>query len=143
ARWYDTLLDTPCQWNGTIGAHCLPTSLVDGTFADAACTIPAVRGTPTWAPAFARVGRPTSGLFAVTATPGSGYFIDAGTSTCKPLADGQTYYPLGAAAPDAMFVAGGTVQTPIGDGLSLVEVVGDDGSRQTYDLVTTSDGVAC
>src|SRR5262249_20199916 len=51
-------------------------------------------------------------------------------------------YPLVAPVRDDMFVSGSSVTTPIGDGLSLVELVGVDGSRTTLDLAT-ADGVPC
>jgi hypothetical protein len=141
ARWYDTLLDTPCQWNQVNDAHCLPTSVTFGVFADSACTKFVVRGTPDWAPKFALAPTAPATVFTVIDTPIAGYVLT--NNTCGPANDGQTYYALGTAVPDTMFVSGNSVATPIGDGLSLVEVVGDDGSRMVYDLATTSDSAAC
>ena len=142
ARWYDVELGMPCDWGMLKGLRCLPHANADA-FSDAACTVAAVRAPPGCAPpAFAMVSFPQSMPVAVgNALTTTAYIDDFGQ--CKPASDGATYYALGAQIPEDTFIGGARVVTPIGDGLSTVEIVGDDGSRYLFDVQNTADSSHC
>ena len=121
AGWYDSELDTRCEWkraaDGTL--RCIPNELYPSYFADSACTRRAYTGgagcTPKYAGA-ARVGPRLGRVFGLIEN-----------TLCTPVTvELPDHYDVGEPVPPEQFV-GGTRKT-WGDAIVLDEIHGEDGS---------------